>query len=109
MLTQLGLSLRIMVSTQDFGSCGGSSILPGTTKLLIYEERRFIPLACITFSSTMVGCLIINGDVPKEPVRPSVEFIDSKTRYDTIKDKRFSTKNHNNNEETLYRGVHTKS
>lgn len=49
MLTQLGLSLRIMVSTQDFGSCGGSSILPGTTKLLIYEERRFIPLACITF------------------------------------------------------------
>lgn len=63
------------------------------------KEDLFL-LLVLLFSSTMVGCLIINGDVPKEPVRPTVEFIDSKTRYDTIKDKRFSTKNHNNNEKT---------
>lgn len=63
------------------------------------KEDLFL-LLVLFFSSTIVGCLAVNGEVPEEPLKTPVEFIDSKMSYDTIKDVRFLTKNHNNNEET---------
>lgn len=63
------------------------------------KEDLFL-LLVLFFSSTIVGCLAVNGEVPEEPLKAPVEFIDSEMSYDTIKDVRFLTKNHNNNEET---------
>lgn len=53
----------------------------------------------LLFISVMIGCLAVNGEVPDVP-QTSIEFIDSKMNYDTIKDVRFLTNNQHEHEET---------
>ena len=64
-----------------------------------HEDLFFVIV--LSFITLIVGCLIVNGEVPDKPFnKPSVEFIDSEMSYNTIKDVRFLTNNYNKHEET---------
>lgn len=42
------------------------------------KEDLFLLLVLFFSSTTIVGCLAVNGEVPEEPLEAPVEFIDSK-------------------------------
>ena len=79
-------------------------ILLGQLNFYCMKHEDLFFVIVLSFITLIVGCLIVNGEVPDKPFnKPSVEFIDSEMSYDTIKDVRFLTNNYNKQEETCIR------